>query len=353
VRVLVVNAGSTGVKLRVVDTRDGTSRTLPGDLPGALDEIGEVDAVGHRIVHGGLRFDGPVLIDDRIRAEIADLTPLAPIHQPPALAGIDAARSALAQVAQVASFDTAFHRTLAPDAYLYALPAHAREALGIRRYGFHGLSVAYAAPRAAELLGRPVGALRLVVCHLGGGASVTAVAAGRSVETSMGYSPMEGLVMATRSGTVDPAAVIALARDGLDPDALEHMLDRESGLLGLTGTADMREVLARCDSGDTAAENALALYAHRLRAAIAAAAACMGGVDGLVFTGGVGERAAPVRARGTERLAFMGIAIDPDRNASADGSRDLRIDAGRVPVLVVEAREDLVIAREAASLLDG
>ena len=215
------------------------------------------------------------------------------------------------------------------------------------------MSVAHAAPRAAELLGRPVTALRLVVCHLGGGASVTAVAAGRSVDTSMGYSPMEGLVMATRAGTVDPAAVIAMARDGLDPDALEHMLDRRSGLLGLTGTADMREVLARAASGDAAAEDALALYAHRLRAGIAAAAACMGGIDGLVFTGGVGERSAPVRARGTERLGFMGIAIDPARNAAADGSDDGRIDGGRVPVLVIAAREDLVIAREAATLLGG
>ena len=351
VRVLVVNAGSTSLKLGVVDTADGTATPLAGgDVAAAARSAGSLDAVGHRVVHGGTRFLGPAVIDDAVRAGIAGLAPLAPLHQPPALAGIDAARAALPGLAHVASFDTAFHRTLPAGARLYALPAEWCERLGIRRYGFHGLSVAHAAPRAAEMLACDPAETRVVVCHLGGGASVTAVDRGRSVETTMGFSPLEGLVMATRSGSVDPGAILALLRAGLDPDALERMLDRESGLLGLTGTGDMREVLARAAAGDGVAEDALALYAHRVRAAIAASAAAMGGLDVLAFTGGVGERAPEVRRRAVEGLGFLGLGLDEAANAAAVDGADAPIADGPVPIVVVAAREDLVIAREAASL---
>jgi acetate kinase len=351
VRVLVVNAGSTSLKLGVVDTADLSATPLTGgDVAAAARSAGALDAVGHRVVHGGQRFEGPVLIDDQVRAAIASLTSLAPLHQPPALAGIDAARAALPGLPQVASFDTAFHRTLPPGARLYAIPAEWRRRLSIRRYGFHGLSVSHAAPRAAEMLGRDTAKARVVVCHLGGGASVTAVDCGRSVETTMGYSPLEGLVMATRSGTVDPAAVLALVRAGLDPDDVERMLDRESGLLGLAGTSDMREVLARAAAGEEAAGDALAVYAHRVRAAIAAGAAAMGGLDAVAFTGGVGERAPEVRRRCLEGLAFLGVDLDEGANGAATDGRDARIDRGGIGVLVVAAREDLVIAREAAAI---
>lgn len=350
-RILVVNAGSTSLKLAAVDPVGGHAEDLGGDVAAAAAAAGSLLAVGHRVVHGGTRFGGPALIDDAVRSEIAGLTPLAPLHQPAALAGIDAARAALPDVPQVACFDTAFHRDLPAEAHLYAVPAEWRERLAIRRYGFHGLSVAHAVTRASELLGRPAPDLRLVVCHLGGGASVTAVAGGRSVDTTMGYSPMEGLVMATRSGTVDPAIVIALNRAGLSADEVEEMLDRRSGLLALTGTADMREVVGRAEAADAACEEALALYCHRVRAAIAAGAAAMGGLDAVVFTGGVGEHAPVVRARSCARLGFLGLHLEAGRNAAADGSEDLRIDDdGPVAALVVHAREDLVIAREAAEV---
>lgn len=346
-RVLVVNAGSTGTKLSVVDASSGAARDLEGDVE-SVARRERPDAVGHRVAHGGERFLGPARIEGPVRDEIEALTPLAPLHQPPALRGIDEARAALPDVLQVACFDTAFHASMPPEAYLYALPLRWRERLAIRRYGFHGLSVAHAAPRAAEMVGRDVGDLRIVVCHLGGGASVTAVDRGRSVDTTMGYSPLEGLVMATRAGSVDAAAVIALARAGLGPDEVERVLDRESGLLGLTGTADMRRVLARAHAGDAAASDALALYAHRARAAITGCAAAMGGLDALVFTGGVGEHSGEVRARICDRLSFVGVSLHPARNAAADGTRDERVDDGEVPVVVVHAREELVIARETA-----
>lgn len=349
VRVLVVNAGSTSLKLSAVDPVDGGAEDLGEDVAAAAAAAGPLLAVGHRVVHGGTRFTGPVRVDDAVRRAIAELTPLAPLHQPAALAGIDAARAALPDTPHVAAFDTAFHHGLPPEARLYALPAEWRERLAARRYGFHGLSVAHAAPRAAALLGRAPGELRLAVCHLGGGASVTAVQGGASVDTTMGYSPMDGLVMATRAGSVDPAIVTALVRSGLSADAVEELLDRHSGLLGLAGTSDMRTVVERAEAGDPAAEDALALYCHRARAAVAGAAAAMGGLDAVVFTGGVGERAPVVRARTCERLAFLGLRLDAGRNTAADGSADVRIDDGRaVAALVVHAREDLVIAREAA-----
>ena len=363
-RVLVVNAGSSSLKLRVVGADDTllAARDIPAaggrfaarEIAGALADLGEPDAVGHRIVHGGDRFIGPVALDDEVVAVLRSLTELAPLHQPKSLAALDAVREALSSVPAVACFDTAFHATLPPAAATYALPQEWRERWPLRRYGFHGLSHAYAARRAAELLSRPASELRLVICHLGAGASLAAVAAGRSVDTTMGFTPLEGLVMATRSGSVDPGLLLWVQRHGgLSVEAVESALEHESGLLGISGvSADMREVLTAGDSGDARAELALGVYLHRLRAGIAAMAASMGGVDALVFTGGVGENSARVRADACGGLDFLGVAIDDSANCDpGDGDAELSAADAPTAVLLVHAREDLEIARQTRELL--
>jgi acetate kinase len=340
-RVLTVNAGSSSLKLRLLDHDDSLLAE-----PGGLDELGslpEPDAVGHRVVHGGPDFTGPVLIDRDVDRRIRALTELAPLHQPKSIEGIDAVRERLPGLPEVACFDTAFHAGLPAAAATYALPAGWREAYGLRRYGFHGLSHAYASRRAGDLIGADHRRLRIVVCHLGAGASLCAVAGGRSVDTTMGFTPLEGLVMATRSGSVDPGLLTWLQRAaGVCPRDLAEALERRSGLLALSGSADMREILAR---EDDAARLALGVYVHRLRAGIAAMAAALGGLDVLAFTGGVGEHAPEVRRRAVEGLGFLGVALDPERNAAivADGEIGRSFSPG-VRVLVVTAREDLEIA---------
>ena len=343
----MVNAGSSSLKLRVVadddeviDTEDlGAVDGLADDELGrALEKLGGFDAVGHRIVHGGDRYVEPVLVDGDVRAGLEALTDLAPLHQPKSLAALDAVTALAPDVPAVACFDTAFHATLPPAAATYAVPADWRERLHLRRYGFHGLSHAYAARAAAAAVDDP--AARLVTCHLGAGASLAAVRDGRCVDTTMGFTPLEGLVMATRSGTVDPGAVLWLVtRHGLDPGAVADALERDSGLLALAGTADMAAVVEACRRGEPAAELALDVYVHRLRAAIAAMVASLGGLDGLVFTGGVGENAP----------AFLGVALDARRNDEAVGGTGARDDitaaGSAVRALVVAAREDLEIAR--------
>ena len=295
-RTLVVNAGSSSLKLRRLD---GDTAAGAEDLPGgepdrdalrdAIERLGEVDVVAHRIVHGGERFREAVWIDDEVRAALGELVDLAPLHQPKSLAALDAVAEVLPDVPAAACFDTAFHATLPPEASTYALPRALRERYGLRRYGFHGLSHAYASRRATELGAGP----RIVTCHLGAGASLAAVRDGRSIDTTMGFTPLEGLVMATRSGSVDPGMLLwLLEREKLTPGELSHALEHDSGILGLAGTKDMRELLAR---DDDEARLAVAVYVHHLRAGIGAMAAALGGVDALVFTGGVGENAGPVR----------------------------------------------------------
>jgi acetate kinase len=298
------------------------------------------DAVGHRVVHGGARFREAVLVDDGVVAALAELSELAPLHQPAALAGIAAVGRALADVPAVACFDTAFHATLPPAAATYALPREWRERFGLRRFGFHGLSHAYASRRAA--------AARVVRCHLGAGASLAAVSDGVCVDTTMGFTPIEGLVMATRSGSVDPGLVLWLLRHGLDVDALEQGLDRAGGLKGLSGEGDMRALLARDDAD---ARLALGVYVHRLRAAIAAMAAALGGLDALVFTGGVGEHAPEIRARAADGLGFLGVALDEQANARATGDAEIGAPGAVVRAIVVTAREDLEVARGVRQLL--
>jgi acetate kinase len=303
-RVLVVNAGSTSLKLHLVE----------GDESSAVETFVECEAVGHRVVHGGTRFVEPVVIDEEVKAAIRELTPLAPLHNAPALAAIEDAQQALPNVAHVAVFDTAFHRTMPEEATRYAVPEDWFD-WGVRRYGFHGLSVEWAASQ--------VQVPRLVVCHLGGGSSVTAVLDGRSVETTMGFSPLEGVPMTTRSGSIDPGALLYLMRErGLSADQLDHALEHESGLAALSGTSgDIREL------GEDSL--ALAVFVHRVAAAVAASAAALGGVDAVAFTGGIGEHSALVRERVCERLRFL----------------------GPFAVHVVESREDLVIARAVRTAL--
>jgi acetate kinase len=317
-------------------------------LERAVQEAGEVDAVGHRVVHGGDRHWRPVLVDDAVVSYLDSLVALAPLHQSPSLIGIEELRSLLPSVPQVACFDTAFHHRLPPAAATYALPSSWRERWGVRRYGFHGLSHAYASRRAATLLGRPLRSLRLVSCHLGSGASLCAVLHGRSVDTTMGFTPLEGLVMGTRSGSVDPGLLLWLLREGkVDLAELDEALEKKSGLRGLAGSADMRMLLASRGAAERAA---VEVYLHRLRALIASMAAALGGLDCLVFTGGVGEHSAPIRARAAEGLGFLGIAVDPAAN-EASGDREITASGATVRTLVIAAREDLEIARQVRELL--
>ena len=356
-RILVVNAGSSSLKLRVLGRADAVlaSADLPAprgaveiaDLERAIAGFGSVDAIGHRIVHGGTAFSQAVRIDDRVIARLEALTDLAPLHQPKSLAALAAVATVLPDVPAIACFDTAFHSTLPAAASTYALPAEWRSRWDLRRYGFHGLSHAYAARRAPEILGRPADGLRIVTCHLGAGASLAAVLDGRSIDTTMGFTPLEGLVMATRSGTVDPGLVLWLADHVRMPSAeLAAALEHRSGLLGLAGTADMRAVIEAAAAADPDATLALDVYLHRLRAGIASMAAALGGIDVLVFTGGVGEHAPEVRSRAVAGLAFLGLAVDPERNLDGPTDRDIGAARARVATVVLEAREDIQIARD-------
>jgi acetate kinase len=360
VRVLVVNAGSSSVKLRLLGAADELlgerdieapqARVDEQALSDALAGLDGVEAVGHRVVHGGERFREAVRIDGDVVAALRALVDLAPLHQPKSLDALDAVSRALPEVPAVACFDTAFHATLPPAAATYAVPGQWRERWAVRRYGFHGLSHAYAARRAAAMLDDA--AARVVTCHLGAGASLAAVDRGRSVDTTMGFTPLEGLVMATRSGSVDPGLVLwMLEHAGVSEREMAWALEHESGLQALAGTPDMREILRRRAAGDDAAGLALDVYQHRLRAEIAAMAAALGGLDVLVFTGGVGERSAPVRAEACDGLAFLGVALDARANAQATGDADVTAAGGAVRVLVIEAREDLEIAGQVRATL--
>jgi acetate kinase len=358
--VLVVNAGSSSLKLRLLDGddklighRDLAAIRGEGDrdaVAAAVDELGPADAVGHRIVHGGERYHDPVLIDAGVQRALRELTDLAPVHQPKSLAALDAVSEALPDLPAIACFDTAFHATIPAAAATYALPASWRRRFGLRRFGFHGLSHAYAARRAAELVGRSD--LRLVTCHLGAGASLAAVRDGRSVDTTMGFTPLEGLVMATRSGSVDPGLLLwLLERERIDEREMAEALEHESGLLGLAGDADIRDVLSRADRAEADAALAVDVYVHRLRTSIAAMAAATDGLDTLAFTGGVGENSPRIRQLACEGLGFLGVALDEDANAA--WARDGRVESvgSSAAVLVIESREDLEIARHVRALL--
>ncbi|GIH21106.1 acetate/propionate family kinase [Rugosimonospora africana] len=369
--VLVLNAGSSSLKYRLV------APDRPDDLDhGLIERIGEpggdatdhahavatvverlsgqtITATGHRVVHGGDRFRAPVLVDDEVIGAIEELARLAPLHNPAAAAGIRAARAALPGTPAVAVFDTAFHATLPPPAYTYALDQELASRYGIRRYGFHGISVRYVVDATARLLDRPVAQLNLIVLHLGNGASATAVRGGASVATSMGLTPLEGLVMGTRAGDIDPAVVFHLARvSGLSLDEIEDRYQHRSGLAGLCGDNDLRVVQARADAGEPDAALALDVYCHRIRHYVGAYHAVLGRLDAVVFTAGVGEHSGQVRQQSLDGLDALGIVVDPARNRSGTGARVVSPDTGRVVVCVVPTDEERAIAQETAALLE-
>jgi len=366
--VLVVNAGSSSLKLRVLSPADEVIASADlspwdgsPDDPGLRDFLGGltgIGAAGHRVVHGGHRFTAATPIDDDVVAGIGALTDLAPLHQPRALAGIEAVGVALPGVPAIACFDTAFHAGLPAAAASYALPAAWTRRFGLRRFGFHGLSHAYATGRAAQLTGDSALRHRVVTCHLGAGSSLAAVLDGRCVDTTMGFTPLEGLVMATRSGNVDPGLIVWLMRHGgLSVDEVSDGLEYSGGLAGLAdlpgGSGDMRDVRLAADRGDPGARLALDVHAHRLRAQIAAMAAALGGLDTLVFTGGIGEHQAQTRAEAAAGLGFLGVAVDEGRNATAQPDCDISAPGAAVRTLVITAREDIEIARQTRAVLAG
>jgi acetate kinase len=391
VQVLVLNSGSSSIKYRLFDadlrvlatgllerigepaglathqlTVDGAVREVVDDAPipdhevgfarlvAVLEEAGvgtDIGAIGHRVVHGGDEFTAPTVIDDAVMERIRSQVPLAPLHNPANLTGIEVAERLRPDLPQVAVFDTAFHQTLAPHAYRYALPDELYRDHGVRRYGFHGTSHAYVARRAAAHLGRPLEDLKLITLHLGNGASATAIDGGRSVETSMGLTPLEGLVMGTRSGDLDAGVIFHLVRQaGLSADEVDTLLNRRSGLKGLCGDNDLRTVAERAAAGDVDARLALDVYVHRIRKYVGAYTAVLGGLDALVFTAGVGENADVVRAEVCRDLGVLGIELDPDRNegarasAAPAGVAELHLASSRVAVLAVATDEEREIA---------
>lgn len=314
--------------------------------------LADVRAVAHRVVHGGDRYGAAVQVTPEVRRNIEALAELAPLHNTVSVQVMDAVGAALPGAPQFAAFDTGFHATLPPAARTYAVPHSWASDWGLRRYGFHGLSHAYCAARAAEMIARPD--LRLVIAHLGNGASASAVERGVCVDTSMGFTPMDGLAMGTRSGAIDPGVLIYLLRHkGLDADQIDHALNHESGLLGMSGiSSDMRRVLAAAATGDTRAGLAIDVYVHRLRQTIGAMAATLGGIDGLVFTAGIGEHSPQIRRRVCECLGFLGLELDDDANAACRPDADVASPASEARVLVITTREDLAIVRETKRLID-
>ncbi|MFH8571429.1 acetate kinase [Streptomyces sp. NPDC017993] len=397
-RVLVLNSGSSSVKYQLLDmadgsrlaaglverigeatsrlahtplSEDGTTREQEGpiaDHEAALkavaaeleaDGLGldspQLAAIGHRVVHGGLKFTAPTVIDDAVLKEIERLVPVAPLHNPANITGIRTARALRPDLPQVAVFDTAFHTTMPEHAARYAIDVATADAHRIRRYGFHGTSHAYVSRRTAALLGKDPSEVNVIVLHLGNGASASAVAGGRCVDTSMGLTPLEGLVMGTRSGDIDPAVVFHLERvAGMDTDAIDELLNKKSGLVGLCGDNDMREIRRRIDEGDESAALAFDIYIHRLKKYIGAYTAVLGRVDAVAFTAGVGENAAPVRAAAIAGLEEMGMAVDADLNAvRGDEARLISPEYARVAVAVVPTDEELEIAQQTYALVSA
>jgi acetate kinase len=358
--VLIVNAGSNSLKLSVIGDGDATlaatELTRPPDASmhdavfHFLAQQRDIRAIGHRIVHGGPALTRPAVVDDTVRAQLDIAAAMAPLHVPPALDILDALRQR-SGLTQIACFDTAFHASLPVAATTYAIPQRWRDEYGIRRYGFHGLSCAWSLRRSASLLHRDPATLQIVVAHLGGGASVTAIRDGHSVDTSMGFTPLEGLVMETRSGTVDPGALLYLQTTAaIAPDAMSDALERGSGILALGGSADMREILAHAATHDPTAVLARDVYVHRARALLCGVAASLARLDAIVFTGGVGENAAEIRDGVCAGLQVLGVTT-PDPAIVLDGDGVITAPSAAIPILIVRAREDLEIAREMRELI--
>jgi len=339
-------------RVKVRNHKDGLKLildSLKNPSKGVIRDQSEISAVGHRVVHGGSDFVESTIIDDKVIETIRKYSSLAPLHNPPNLTGITILRELLPGIPHVAVFDTAFHQTMPEVAYLYPIPYEYYEKYGVRRYGFHGVSHRYVSQRAAEILGRDIRELKIITCHLGNGCSVTAVDGGRSVDTSMGFTPLEGVPMGTRSGDIDPSIVQFLAEvENLTLNEIYEILNKRSGLLGLSGVSnDVREIKKAADSGDHRAEIALEILAYRVKKYIGAYAAVMGGVDAIVFTAGIGENAHYIRSKICEGLGFLGVTLDEDRNRNpAEWNGVISAENSRVKVLVVPTREDLIIAKE-------
>jgi acetate kinase len=342
--------------LPIPNHRVGLDRIVAGlRETGALADVSELAVIGHRVVHGGEQFSRATRVDDQVAAVIRDLIPLAPLHNPAALDGIEVARELFPNLPQVAVFDNAFHQTMPPEAYRYAIPESLYREHRVRRYGFHGTSHYYVAKRAAALLGRPLGECNLITLHLGNGASATAIRAGQSVDTSMGMTPLEGLVMGTRCGDIDPAVHFYLCRNaGMDSETLDDLFNRRSGLFGLCGVNDMREIHRLAGEGDRNAELAVGIFCHRLRKYLGAYYAELGRVDAVVFTGGIGENDAEVRRRTCFGLGALGIHLDPAANAAPGGAeRAIGTQDSPVKLLVIPTNEELEIAQQAFAAVVG
>ncbi|NLC77436.1 MAG: acetate kinase [Clostridia bacterium] len=389
-KILVLNSGSSSVKYQLFDMqqemvlakglveriglegavlnhqKDGEKRSFQMDIPdhstaikmvldflvdnehGVLGNIDEINAVGHRLVHGGSEFARSVLIDSKVLETVKKLYELAPLHNPPAVKGIEACLAILPGVPQVAVFDTAFHQTMPPYAYLYGLPYELYEKYGIRRYGFHGTSHKYVAQRGAELLGRSLKELKIITCHLGNGASIAAVNGGRSVDTSMGFTPLEGLTMGTRCGIIDPAIVTFLMeKEGLDVDDLNELMNKKSGVLGISGvSSDFRDLEQKAREGHQRSQLALDVFAYDVKKYIGAYVAALGGLDLLVFTAGLGENSPEMREAVCSGLEYLGIIIDRDKNQARGKETEISTGNSKVKVFVIPTNEELMIAKD-------
>jgi len=401
-KILVLNSGSSSLKYQLIDVDNGEvvgkglaerigvqgaegasltfqangkkAQTIPADMPdhdeamrlvfhaltdpdsGAIRDICEISAVGHRVVHGGERFVQPTLVTEETLREIDAVSDLAPLHNPPNLAGIKACRRAMPDVPQVAVFDTAFFAPIPKRAYIYALPYDLYEEYGVRRYGFHGTSHRYVTARARKLLsdaGMDVTNTRIVSCHLGNGCSASAVVGDKPIDTSLGMTPAEGLVMGTRGGDIDPAIIpFLMRRTGMTPDDIDDLINKKSGLLGVSGvSSDMRDIEARAAAGDSRAALAFEIFCYRVRKYIGAYAAAMGGLDAIVFTGGIGENGDTVRAGICKDLEFLGVEIDSTKNTGFRGEGDISVEGGRVRIMVIPTDEEMMIARETSSVV--
>jgi acetate kinase len=397
VKVLVINCGSSSLKYQVFDMNtetvlakgiaekigldgsflkyrrgDEENITIEAAMPnhevaiklvfdalvnpeyGVLENMSEIEAVGHRVVHAGEKFACSVVIDDQVMAALRECIDLAPLHNPPNIIGIEAATRLMPNVTHVGVFDTAFHQSMPDYAYLYALPYEYYGKYGLRRYGFHGTSHLYVSQRAAALLNKPAEQLKVITCHLGNGASITAVDGGRSVDTSMGFTPLEGLIMGTRSGDVDPAVVSFLAgKEGLTADdVVNKLLNKRSGVLGISGvSSDFRAIEEAAQAGNKRADLAMEMFAYRVRKYIGAYAAAMGGVDAIVFTAGLGENSPSMREKICQGLEFLGVQIDPQKNNVRGREVDVSADQASVRVLLIPTNEELMIARDTLSFM--
>ena len=372
---LVLNCGSSSIKYTLFDLDSDFAVLFDGEIErigeavadyhvgfalvqkqlqkaGVMEEFSELFGAGHRVVHGGERFVDPVLIDERVIEEIRELISLAPLHNPANLAGIEALRAHAPNLPQVAVFDTAFHQSMPESAYRYAVPKNWYEDYGVRRFGFHGISHHYLRDRAAQMLGKELDTVNLITLHLGNGTSATAIEQGRSIDTSMGFTPLEGLVMGTRSGDLDPGILLYLAEKGVSCESIDHTLNHESGLKGICGKSDMRDILAAKRAGDKDAALAFDIFTRRIKKYIGAYLTLLGNADAIIFSGGIGYHSPEVRKAACDGLERLGIVLDPNKNQEGKGKAfDVTAHKSEIKILVIETDEAVMIARESSKKL--